>query len=100
MVRVEPSALRWSHNRGSMARQYHGCCCRTCQARTGSHPWAPCATLWRDIPGKDSGAMAATDHPLKRLVSLFIDDVAVWLLNCLVRETKDIIDAVSRDPSL
>jgi hypothetical protein len=44
--------------------------------------------------------MAATDHPLKRLVSLFIDDFAVWLLNCLVRETKDIIDAVSRTPSL
>ena len=32
--------------------------------------------------------MAATDHPLKRLVSLFIDDFAAWLLNCPVRETQ------------
>jgi predicted transposase YdaD len=32
--------------------------------------------------------MAATDHPLKRLVSLFIDDFATWLLNCPVRETQ------------
>ena len=32
--------------------------------------------------------MAATDHPLKRLVSLFIDDFATWLLNCPVRETR------------
>ena len=31
--------------------------------------------------------MAATDHPLKRLVSLFIDDFAAWLLNSPVRET-------------
>ena len=44
--------------------------------------------LLRDISGKDSGAMAATDHPLKRLVSLFIDDFAAWLLNCPVRETQ------------
>ena len=32
--------------------------------------------------------MAATDHPLKRLVSLFIDDFAAWLLNCPVREAR------------
>ena len=32
--------------------------------------------------------MAATDHPLKRLVSLSIDDFATWLLNCPVRETQ------------
>jgi hypothetical protein len=32
--------------------------------------------------------MAATDHPLKRLVSLFIDEFATWLLNCPVRETQ------------
>ena len=32
--------------------------------------------------------MAATDHPLKRLVSLFIDDFAAWLLNSPVRETQ------------
>ena len=32
--------------------------------------------------------MAATDHPLKRLVSLFIDDFAAWLLNCPVRATQ------------
>ena len=32
--------------------------------------------------------MAATDHPLKRLVSLFINDFAAWLLNCPVRETQ------------
>ena len=31
--------------------------------------------------------MAATDHPLKRLVSPFIGDFATWLLNCPVRET-------------
>ena len=30
--------------------------------------------------------MAATDHPLKRLVSLFIDEFAAWLLNSPVRE--------------
>jgi hypothetical protein len=32
--------------------------------------------------------MAATDHPLKRLVSLFIDDFAAWLLNSPVREAR------------
>ena len=32
--------------------------------------------------------MAATDHPLKRLVSLFIDDFATWLLNSPVREAR------------
>ena len=32
--------------------------------------------------------MAATDHPLKRLVSLFIGDFATWLLNSPVRETQ------------
>jgi hypothetical protein len=31
--------------------------------------------------------MAATDHPLKRLVSTFIGDFATWLLNSPVRET-------------
>src|SRR5262249_42250920 len=36
----------------------------------------------------DTGAMAATDPPLKRLVSLFIDDFAAWLLNCPVRATQ------------
>jgi len=30
--------------------------------------------------------MAATDHPLKRLVSIFIDDFAAWLLNSPVRK--------------
>ena len=32
--------------------------------------------------------MAATDHPLKRLVSLFIDEFAAWLLNSPVREAR------------
>jgi hypothetical protein len=32
--------------------------------------------------------MAATDHPLKRLVSLFIDDFAAWLLNSPVRGAR------------
>jgi predicted transposase YdaD len=32
--------------------------------------------------------MAATDHPLKRLVSMFISDFAAWLLNSPVRETR------------
>jgi hypothetical protein len=32
--------------------------------------------------------MAATDHPLKRLVSLLIDDFAAWLLNCPGSETQ------------
>jgi predicted transposase YdaD len=31
--------------------------------------------------------MAATDHPLKRLVSTFIGDFAAWILNSPVRET-------------
>jgi hypothetical protein len=31
--------------------------------------------------------MAATDHPLKRLVSTFIGDFATWILNSPVRET-------------
>ena len=32
--------------------------------------------------------MAATDHPLKRLVSLFINDFAAWLLHSPVREAR------------
>jgi predicted transposase YdaD len=32
--------------------------------------------------------MAATDHPLKRLVSMFIGDFATWLLNSPVREAR------------
>ena len=32
--------------------------------------------------------MAATDHPLKRLVSLFINDFAAWLLHSPVHETQ------------
>src|SRR6266436_6573042 len=59
-VRVEPSALRWSHNRGGTARQYHGRCCRACQERTGSHPWVPCVTLLRDIPGADIAVAPTT----------------------------------------
>jgi hypothetical protein len=31
--------------------------------------------------------MAATDHPLKRLVSTFVADFAAWILNTPVRET-------------
>jgi hypothetical protein len=40
------------------------------------------------MAGKDTGAMAATDHPRKRLVSLLIDDFAAWLLNCPGNETQ------------
>jgi predicted transposase YdaD len=32
--------------------------------------------------------MAATDHPLKRLVSLFIHDFAAWLLHSPVRAAR------------
>jgi hypothetical protein len=44
--------------------------------------------MFQETPGKGSDTMAVTDHPLKRLVSLFIDDFATWLLNCPVRETQ------------
>ena len=59
MVRVEPSALCGSRNRGVTDRQYHGRCGSTCQGRIGSHPGAPCATLLRDIPGLTADILAA-----------------------------------------
>ena len=43
--------------------------------------------------------MAATDHPLKRLVSLFIDEFAAWLLNSPVREARPLNVEVPADLS-
>jgi hypothetical protein len=54
---------------------------------TGSYWQASYVTLGEETSGEDSGAMATTDHPLKRLVSTFIADFAAWILNSPVRET-------------
>ena len=44
--------------------------------------------MFQETLGKGSDTMAATDHPLKRLVSLFINDFAAWLLNSPVRDAR------------
>jgi predicted transposase YdaD len=44
--------------------------------------------MFQETPGKGSDTMAVTDHPLKRLVSLFINDFAAWLLNSPVRDAR------------